>query len=214
MDNQPLPPWEAIDPALTADRIQAIATIAASQTDAKIAVRDPRDWNWNLGCDCHAWVLEGLHAAAEGSDSDWLYMARKRGELDAEFCIGGKDGVRAKFYRPDAPGQPQRTLKQPNEELRVIQEALGPDLAPTAEPVVRFAIDKNEDGRVTAVHLVQLSLEGGLLYRWVIWSSDPMIAPIDSAPRPEGVELDEPDVGLPEDEEQEKIDPDEQQEGA
>lgn len=202
MENLDLPPWDSIDPALTPERLMALATIVRDETDAKIAARDSRDCNWNLGCDCHAWVLHRMHLSAKVEHDDWLHIESKPGDLDLRFRVGGKDGVKVKFYRPDAPGQPNRTLKQANEELRAIQQALGPELAPAPDPEVRLAIDKDEDGHVTAVRLAQLSLDGDSLYTWTVWSADDSVISIGDAPRPEGVDLEEPAVNLPEDEEE------------
>jgi hypothetical protein len=129
------------------------------------------------------------------------YMESKVGDLDLEFRIGGKGGVLVKYYQPESPGQPRRTLKSANEELRVIQEVLGKDLAPDPEPAVRFATTKDSTGRVVAVRLVQLSPAGGLLYTWPVWSADASVVSIDNALQADGVELDEPNVTLPEDEE-------------
>jgi hypothetical protein len=202
MDTIDLPPWECIDPALTADRLAAIAAMVREETDAKIDARDERDWNWNIGCDCHAWVLNRMHLAGTGEYADWLFVESRVGDLDLEFRIGGKNGVAAKLYRPDAPGQPARTLKTANEEMRVIQRALGEALAPEPDPVVRLAYAKNDEGRITAVRLVQLSVEGALWYTWTIWSADMAVIGIDEAPKPEGIELNEPRATLPEDEAQ------------
>jgi hypothetical protein len=215
MPNFDLPPWECIDPALTAERLAAIATIIRDETDAKVNARDPRDWNWNIGCDCHAWVLNRMHASAKGEYADWLLMESEPGDLDLTFRIGGKDGVQSKMYRPDSAGQPQRTLRQANEELKSFQAALM-DLAPAPDPAVRFAVDKDDNGRVTRVTLVQLSLDGKLLYPWTIWVLDATVRSIDDTPRPEGVELEEPTVQLPEDAEQEAKDKEkkDKQEGA
>lgn len=201
MDSSTLPPWDRIDPALAPDRLAAVAAMIREETDAKIDARDWRDLNWNIGCDCHAWVIGRMHREARGDHADWLYIESPLGVLDLEFRIGGKDGVLAKYYRPASPGQPQRTLRSVHEELRVIQEALGVGLAPTPDPAIRFAIDKDHAGRVTAVRLVQLNLEGEPLYVWPIWTADVAAVGIDTAARPEGVELDEPEVSLPEDEE-------------
>jgi hypothetical protein len=214
MENIDLPPWDSIDPALTAERIAAIAAIIRDETDAKIDARDPRDWNWNIGCDCHAWVLNRMHASAKGEHADWLFMESEPGNLDLTFRIGGKDGVQVKLYRPDAPGQPERTLRQANEELKTFQEALL-DLAPAPDPAIRFAVDKDDTGRVTRVTLVQLTLDGKLLYPWTVWVSDTTVRSIDDTPKPEGVELEEPNVMLPEDEEQaDEKDKKDKQEGA
>lgn len=206
MNNSTLPPWECIDPALTPERLAAVSAIIREETDAKIDMRDSRDLNWNVGCDCHAWVLTRMFREAKGDSASWLHIESALGELDLVFRIGGKDGVQAKIYRPDSPGQPQRTLKCVHEELRAIQDALGPSLAPQPDPAVRFAFDKNDEGRVTAVRLVQLSMDGAVLYVWPLWTADAAAVPIENAPRPDGVELDEPDVTLPEDEEADEDD--------
>jgi len=201
METSDMPPWERIDPAMAADRLAGIAAIIREETDAKINARDPRDWNWNIGCDCHAWVLDRMHKAAKGEYADWLFVESEVGNLDLDFRIGGKDGVRAKLYRPDAAGQPERTLRQDNERLQAVQEALGPELAPTADPAIRFAVNKADSGRVTAVILAQLDLDGTVLYTWPVWTADETVRAISDGPQPEGVELEEPNVSLPEDEE-------------
>src|SRR5688572_25698842 len=111
MDNPLLPPWECIDPALTPERLATLAAIIREETDAKIDTRDARDMNWNIGCDCHAWVLTRMHRESKADHAEWLHIESGDGELDLEFRIGGKNGVKSKYYRPDSPGQPERTLK-------------------------------------------------------------------------------------------------------
>lgn len=212
------PPWEHIHPALTAERILAIGTLIARGNNDKIAASDPRDWPWNIGCDCHAWVLDEFHGAAETEYRDWLVMKVKRGILDLDFEIGG---VPAKFYQPASSGQPERTLRQANEDLVEFQESFEfePEIGikPEApDPAVRFAVIKDDHVRVVAVYIEQLSLEGNVLYRWPVWIADPTVTAIDNAPHPEGVELGEPFVGLPEDEKaaEEKRKDNDKQEGA
>jgi len=78
MENIDLPPWDSIDPALTAERIAAIAAIIRDETDAKIDARDPRDWNWNIGCDCHAWVLNRMHGARRANMPTGSSWSRSR----------------------------------------------------------------------------------------------------------------------------------------
>jgi hypothetical protein len=215
MPNPSLPPWDQIDQDLSADRLSAIAAIIVRDINAKIAARDPRDTNWNLMCDCHGWMIGGIHDAAADQYRDWLVPTSKRSDLDLTFRVGGRDGVEVKIFRPDAPEQPSRTLKQANERQRAIQASLGPEFAPLPEPQVRIAIDKDDDGRVTGVTLVQLSLDGELIYAWPIWTTDAATVSIDQAPRPEAIELEEPAVGLQEDdEEKERKDKTDRQQGA
>jgi hypothetical protein len=206
MENPLLPPWECIDPALTAERLAAIAAIIRDETDAKLKTRDPRDGNWNIGCDCHAWVLRRFHAVSEAEYADWLFVESAKGDLDLEFRVGDKHGTRVKIYQPKAAGQPGRTLRQPNEELLVIQQTLGAEFDAAPDPVVRVAFEKNEDGGIATVQLVQLDLEGNVTYVWTIWSADADITDIGDVARPEGKQLDEPDVSLPEDDEDEDED--------
>lgn len=217
-----LPPWDCIDPALTAERMMAIAMIVRDETDAKIAARDYRDINWNAGCDCYGWVVSRMHRSGtsardkrteRGEYADWLLLDSVPFDLDLSFRIGGKDGVPAKFYRWDV-NKTDDSLSQTNDELLSIQASL-PNLASKPDPVVKFAVDKDRNGRVTSVRLAQFDVDGNLIYTWMIWSADEAVIPIDDAPKPEGVELEEPPVTLPEDEEQaEDEDDKDKQEGA
>jgi hypothetical protein len=65
------------------------------------------------------------------------------------------------------------------------------------DAVLRVAVDTDEAGLVTSVTLVQLDQAGDFMYTWPVWTKD--VASIEDAPLPEGVELGEPDVRLPED---------------
>src|SRR5687768_3955594 len=110
MDEQPQPPWEAIHPSLTGESLLAVAMLIARARQAKIARRTERDSNWNIGCDCHQWALDAFHVAAADEYKDWLTVESRRGDLDLVFRI--KDGPPIKFFRPDADGQPYRTLRK------------------------------------------------------------------------------------------------------
>lgn len=194
-------PVGALHPALTGERLQEIARIIVEARQAKLNMRDDRDWPWNLGCDCHVWMLEGIHVAAEGESRSWLTVGSKRGDLDLLFFLGGADGVPIKIFRPEADGQPARTLRQSSEELRAIQQLL-PEVVGTVETesALRLAVDTDARGYVSAVTLAQYSRAGEVLYTWPVWSSDPSVTRIDDQARPEGVELEEPEVDLPESE--------------
>jgi hypothetical protein len=111
MPIEKLPPSVAISPELTEDRIRKIAKIIARGRAEKLLDRRPQDVSWNLSCDGHIWSWWALRQAAEGDDADWLYVPGKHGDLDICFCIGGPDGVPAKFYSSDSPGQPGRTCR-------------------------------------------------------------------------------------------------------
>lgn len=204
MDNQPLPPWEVIDPELTSERLLRLATLIRDARAAKIARRDPRDMNWNLMCDCHAWVVGAFHAAASNGAGDWLKVLTKETDLDVLVLIGGK--VPLKFYRPEAVDQPIRTLRQSNQEVAVIQHCLDLGLAVEDESVLRLAVSTDSGGLTTAVALVQFTAGGDVTYSWLIWAVDAAVVPIESAPSREGVVLQEPNVGFAEDEKEGEAD--------
>jgi hypothetical protein len=214
MDERFEPPWIAIGPELTGDRLSIIADLNVRPRAAKIAIRDHRDSNWNIGCDCYAWVLDAFHSAADGEYADWLVMVSKRGDMDLEFRIGGKEGIRAKLYRPNSPGQPERTLAQANEELRVIQAELGLNTPVVMESVLRFAVDTDGSGLATAVNLVRLTPDGAVVYFWPLWLRDSSVTAIENAPLPEGVVFDDAIVKLHEDTEKEVKRDNSREEGA
>jgi hypothetical protein len=201
MENDSRPPWEAIHPALTADRLSAVGGLIVAARREKMAARAHRDSSWNLGCDCHQWVCHDIRQAAQGKYRDWLHVAVGEGDLDMLFRIGGPDGMPVKFYRTDAQGQPQRTLRISNPEVHAIQGMLALNLRLPKETVVRLAVDVDDEGLVTAITVVQLNQTNEVIYAWQVPLPHVGLFEMGAAAREQGVELPEPVVTTLEEEE-------------
>jgi hypothetical protein len=206
--NESLPPNEAISPELTEDRLQIIGRIIADARREKLSFRQPQDTPWNLSCDCYMWAWYALREAGEGEHSDWLFIPGKHGDLTTCFYIGGKTGIPSKFYRADAPGQPERTARAGVAEraaLDVMQiEMMLPGFEPIPDefeedplaPVVRFAFTYAADLSAVSLELQQLDAEGEITYKWpILLNEDEQVLPF-TAGGAAPVELSEPPVEL------------------
>lgn len=207
MPIEKLPPSVAISPELTDERIRKAAKIIARGRAEKLLDRRPRDVSWNLSCDGHIWSWWALREAAKGEDADWLHVPGKHGDLDICFFIGGPDGVPAKFYSSDSPGQPGRTCRPGDVEWNAL---IGqPDLFPedvvslakgeaiAREPaVIRFAMTYGADLTVASVNLQTIDIDGNVVYDWPILLEDADILPFIEVGREQPVVLSEIEVEL------------------
>lgn len=200
MDTEKRPPWEALHPDLTEDRLRVIGGIIKKYRDAKIFRRLPPDSEWNLGCDCYAWVCNGIRAA-EKVFGEWLHVPVEDTDLDFLFHIGR---VPVRFYRPDSPGQPHRTLRVAFPELKAQQIAFQFSTLLPPENVIRFAVETNAAGHVQAVTLVQLDQGGTVVYDWPVSLAAGAVIALDGATREEGVDLGEVRPSVPDEEREEE----------
>lgn len=207
MPIEKLPPSVAISPQLTDDRIRKIAKIIALGRAEKLRDRRPQDVSWNLSCDGHIWSWYALRQAAEGEDADWLHVPGKHGDLDICFFIGGQDGVPAKFYSSESPGQPGRTCRPGDAEWNALigQSDLFPDdvlsLAKTdaiaTQPaVIRFALTYGADLAVVSVNLQTIDIDGNVVYDYPIVLDNTSILPFIEIGREQPVMLGEIEVEL------------------
>jgi hypothetical protein len=207
MPSEKLPPSVAISPELTDDRIRKIAKIIARGRAEKLLDRRPQDVSWNLSCDGHIWSWWALRQAAEGEDANWLHVPGKHGDLDICFFIGGPDGVPAKFYSSDSPGQPGRTCRPGDVEWNALVGQ--PDLFPddvvslakseaiaSGPAVIRFAMTYGADLAVTSVNLQTIDIDGNVVYDWPIVLDDTGILPFVEVGREQPVILGEIEVEL------------------
>ena len=192
-------PHKVIHPDLTPARLYAIGRLIVRFRSAKLKRRFSPDNNWNIGCDCFAWVCYGIREAAKNAYRSWLYVPVRESELDFLFLIGGRNGVPAKIYREDAPDQPQRTARVSEFESQAIQTAF-----PFAPPsnTMRFAVATDAKGRVVTVQFHSVDSDGTVTYQWPISIDGPAVLGFDDLREP-GVQLPEPPVDLLKEEQEE-----------
>lgn len=188
---QTTPPWVAIDPELTAQRLDSISALIVRARTERLKHRHRWDTAWNLGCDAYAWCMSAISEAAAGVYSDWLKVISAQNALDFQFTVGR---IPMKFYRPASAGQPARTLRQQFEELRAFQLLLGLTQPVRSESVYRLAVEVAEDGEAESVALVKLSASGDVEYHYVCWERDQAVLSLRDSALPEPVVLDEPIV--------------------
>lgn len=210
MANEPLPPSVALGSDFSDDRLRLIASTIAQGRAKKLSERRPQDVSWNLNCDCYIWAWWYLREASKCEYKDWLYIPGNHGDLSLCFYVGGKGGTPAKFYRADAPGQPERTSRPGIMELGAMvgQGELALDDRRSEEhkiaespagPVVRFAVKVAPDLSATSVNLQTIDADGNVVYDWPILLDDIDVLPFADSVKEEPIQLAEIELEMADD---------------
>jgi len=196
-----LKPWE-YHPDLTRERLVTVARLLEKGRN------DALDWHnpaigangWTLGCNAFAYQMHQLLQAIDSGEYDWLTAMDR--SLHFVFRIGE---VPVRFYRGEAEKPTDRTMHQSHSELRQLELIFdvtdkGKDLA------YRFAVETDIDGTIMRIIFVGLQDESAVLYWEVPFGAvGATVYEIGRKPA-EGVDLQPPQVGLPEDEDKDEDD--------
>jgi hypothetical protein len=190
------PPWES-HPALTADRLQAVAhVIAEVRHNAVDAHEDDRgDTSWGLGCRSHERTMYAISTLAGTPGFEWLSVVEPG--LHFVFAIGG---VPIRFYRGEADHPPTRSLRRNYPEIQASQlsfDAPGIHVVKATKHMWRLAIETDADGRVFRIVAVAVSDDGAISSTWDVPLTSPVRVVVDAGTPPrEARELPPPVVKL------------------
>lgn len=189
-------PWD-YHPDLTADRLTAIALLlrqgrhdAVERFDSEIG-----DDSWTLGCRAYKFGQFRVLEAHSTSRFSWLSI------IDPSLrFIFGVGLVPVRFYRGDAEEPSNKTCRVTFPELD--QFAIAFPEEETHPMVYRFAVETDLDGSVLSIKFVGLRHKQAVLL-WEVplpTTAVSTFTPIEIGD--DGVELPEPQVGLPGDDEE------------
>jgi hypothetical protein len=190
-------PWD-VHPALQAERFAIIGrlfdeTRSTALQNQQVEVGDD---NWVLGCKFFVRCRAAIKKLAESGLHPWLKIVTS-GQF--EHFVFSIDGVPIRFYKGDAEHPTDRALKRSYTEVRAQQMAFsGPGFAQAqSELFWRMAVEIGHSNLVEAVTVLQTNDAGEVMLYWPVPRDGELSAPVTSI-FPDGVELDAPEVGLPE----------------
>jgi hypothetical protein len=197
MPNPTRLPWE-VNAALLPERLQMLAVAAQRARDEVIDLRDERDDPWCCFCRAYTWTRRAFAQLESNQGADWLRTTESG--LAFTLYIGG---VAMKFYRGRA-AQPKTSSFRSG-----VKEMLAQSRLDFLEEDIRtetdgwfwlMAIDTDVEGRVLDVVVFQANARQETRYPWSI-PLDGRVVAISSVSdvRRDGVDLEPPDIGLPED---------------
>jgi hypothetical protein len=188
------PPW-AIHPALTAERLRAVARIIQLVRNEALEDYDPDrgDGPWSFGCRVYERTCFEITRAAQGEYKEWLEVIEQ--PLHFVFGVGG---VPVRFYHgeDDRPNARSLRMRAPEIEAVEAQLELFQEYGQTNSLWPwRMVVVSDEDGSVLRVVMVQLDPKGYPRNPWTVPLPAEVVpfAPV-AAPPTEGVALPPPRV--------------------
>jgi hypothetical protein len=182
-------------PDLAEDRLVEVARILLDVRRKALTEHNPEvgDGPWGLGCRVYERSCYAIGAASD--HSDWLTVIDP--SMRFQFTVGS---VPMRFYRGDPEKPNLRTLRQHYPELAQVQLLLSRgEHWDDANTFWRIAVETDDEGDVTRIALVQISMEdeskADVLYSWDI-PLDGAVTPLAPVRPPSApVELSPPSVG-------------------
>jgi hypothetical protein len=164
---------------------------------------------WALGCRSYAFACHAIAQAAQSGDAPWLeviegLVASDEGidtSLRFTFTVGG---VPIKFYRAkQLANAPSRTVARTFIELQQQQSAFAFAGEYIVDTALRIAVQTDEEGHATDIHLVQVASDTEVIDSWLIPALESAnIVPFTHVP--EATVLAPPQVGSWNEDEQEQ----------
>jgi hypothetical protein len=181
MDTFTRPPWLQF-PALTEDRLRAIAELIRDVRHQAVLTHEPKfgDDEWVLGVRSYKRICYEIAKASVGQYRAWLSVIENEERIRVRKALApavlnpelhfvfGIGGMPLRFYRGLADEQTNKSLKQHYPELFAYQHCLEFVAEPIMDRVLRLAVETDDLGQVTRVVLVQLDEDGIPHNPWTI----------------------------------------------
>jgi len=169
-----------IHPDLRMDRLTTLKQLIEKQLEDIVdkCEEDRGDNPWSNGCRAYAWICKAIRNASHTNPdcSQWLKVLEDSG-LYFTFMIGN---VPIKFYTGDIENLPTKITKNSGVEKSVRQGAFPFIINDDSDFLFRIIIDKNHEGLLKNVSLVQVDSYCNCIDAWNISDQDSNIIPLKS----------------------------------
>jgi hypothetical protein len=145
-------PWLKY-PDLTQSRLTVLANEIRRVRSECVALHQPEagDGDWSLGCRVYQRTFFAIKELAK--TVDWLTINQELKALQFSFSVGS---VPLRYYKGDPDDPPSRYLMHSDGELQHIQLCFEFEGLPSANTILRLAVDVDATRQASSVSLVEI----------------------------------------------------------